>query len=190
MAKQITGLDLVTLASKNEGMARTACIKAVQDNGGDTPEVRAAYIIGRLSHSLGYSVGDARLCLDKAGATAKLDGPKRTEKEEKAYGAARVAWDSIKRAAGLAASPTKSKARNGKGKVARVDTVAPDEVTFPSPPKVQAEKSIGAHAMALSAHMRKFRSLNSASFKGDDGSALASAYDAFIASVEAVCVKK
>jgi hypothetical protein len=194
----MSNLNAVTKAAINEGKSRANVCTAVLAAGGDTPEVRAAYIIGRMVVSLGYSEGDARLCLDKAGSGAKGDAPKRDDKEEKAYGAARVSWDSVKRACGIAASVSKSAKKKGARAGALTApktgqdagaTDAPLSIPALAVPKVKGVEGIGAYAMTLAANVRKFRSTNAASFTGDDGAFYRDTFDAFIASIEARNVK-
>lgn len=186
--------NAITKAAQNEGKAR-AVVVALVKSAGDTPEVRAAYILGRMAHSLGVNAGDARLCLDKKGYGAKTDAPARTETEEKAYGAARVAWDSVKRAAGIAASPKKSGARKGAltpkgtGQDAKAND-APVSIAALSVPRAKGVEGVQAYAMLLCGNIRKFQSTNSAAFTGDDGAFYRDTLTAFVAAVEGRAVKK
>ena len=189
MANTVTLLGAVTKCAANEGKARDQVVAAIHAAGDDTPEVRTAYIVGRLMATLSIGEVDARAILDKAGVNAKGDDkPKRTEVQERAYGAARFAWDSVKRAAGIAPEPKKSGARKAAATV-RDTSGAP--VTIPSlvVPKVKAVADIATYAMALCANVRKFRSVNAAVFKGDDGAAYRDAMDDFVRRIEAVAVK-
>jgi len=185
----LSALALVTKSAVSEGKSRDAVILAVKNAGGDTPEVRLAYIVGRMMVSLGIGETDARACLDKKGNGAKTDGPTRTEKEERAYGAARVAWDSIKRAAGIAASPKKSEAKR---KPVTVHDQSNAPITIPAlvVPRVKGVPDIATYALALCANLRKFRSVNSKVFTGDDGAFYRDEFDGFIARVEARAIKR
>lgn len=193
----MTNLVAITKAAANEGKVRDVVVALVKE-AGDTLDVRAAYITGRMMQSLNIGADTARITLDKAGVASKGDAPKRTEKEEKAYGAARVAWDSVKRAAGIAASASKSAKKKGaragaltpsKTGVDAKATDAPLSIPALATPKVKGVDGIGAYALTLCGNIRKFRSLNSAAFTGDDGAFYRDTLDAFVASIEARAVK-
>lgn len=110
-------LALVAPAAFNEGLSRAQVISVVQGAIGKSrsekrfAEVRARYIIGRMAASIKSNaepklrIAAAEVAFNSAGADSKAKLAKgkrrRTSEEQDAYNAARVAWSSVLKGAGI-----------------------------------------------------------------------------------------
>jgi len=152
----------------NEGKAVTlkaACISAYKDAGTETPALRAAAINGFMVGYLALKGADA---LAKAAAIAAKKGAgskaiataRRTEKQDKAYDAARKALQRVRDKAGVEASDARGKTSQKGAQAARKATAekpAPkaDKTATHATPKVNGDMLAAFIRAAIDANLPK-----------------------------------
>ena len=183
-------LSTITSAARNEyksrGIVVTLCTEARIANI-DPFDIRNAYIRGRMMVALGASEAEAGkvMALKVNEKDKPQDDQHRTIAQEKAYGAARVAWSTVMRDAGF---PVK-KAKARKARPANTSNT-PVTVSAMVIPKTVNAVQVGQWMHLISASLTKFEAKNSGAFIGDDGAKYRDAIHAFVASVKSVHVEE
>jgi hypothetical protein len=103
---EINALQRVYECAREQDDSERNAIAAVITAGGIQDVVRREYILGRMANTLDCDRVNAERVLDAKGANSK-DAERRTEIQEKAYGAARVAWSGLIKKAGLTSTETR-----------------------------------------------------------------------------------
>ena len=187
-SKTVTALSRIFSAARSEANATHAIVllvKQAHNEKASLADIRTEYVAGILAAQLELTAPVARRLLILKGwkkGEAVADD-QRNEKQEVAYGTARVYWARVMRAAGIAAAPAKAAAK----------TKAPDETKASAPitisalviPKAQNVANVLQYAALLSANMGKFLAKNSAAFTGDEGAKVRDAMTGYIAAIKA-----
>jgi hypothetical protein len=155
---ELNALNHVFVTARNQGESDFLAIDAVIAAGGLQDVVRREYILGRLAASLDMDHANAEQVLDMKGANSKSD-ERRTESQEKAYGASRTAWSALIKKAGLVSTDKRGGA-NQKTPPAKLPPASVSLEVIQTPPCGTREQVLGfLHTMATV--LGKFESRNS-----------------------------
>ena len=194
--KTVTALSRIFSAARSEANATHAIVllvKQAHNEKASLADIRTEYVAGILAAQLELTAPVARRLLILKGwkkGEAVADD-QRNEKQEVAYGTARVYWARVMRAAGIAAAPAKSDANKGKTKASdETKSNAPVTVSAMVIPKTVNAVQVGQWMHLISASLTKFEAKNSGAFIGDDGAKYRDAIHAFVASVKNVHVEE
>lgn len=169
-------LGNVAASALNEGTARNVAIAAIKAAGGNDPLVRREYIAGRIGaglRRLGSNLPDKELIasgyaiIDMAGKDAAkvADGQsRRSPEQERLYGAARVAWASVMRDAGIGANKAKDTSKSRKARHGSNDNskakAKPVNLRQALSPKVADGPKAVAHVSMAAAALLSFSNRN------------------------------
>lgn len=180
-------LQLVTnaafAAAKSTHMLKSVFIAA----GGNQDAPRQALIVGRLMFALSYTQEKALLVLGKSGAKSNVAADdKRTEKEEKAYGAARVYLSARLKEWGLSTTSTQ-----GGDRTKDDSKMSTEKLVMAKAPKVETVAELSAYASAYAKAGYDFFLLNKAhsAVISTHGSELMGAFADFVNSIAEINAK-
>lgn len=148
----------------NEGKAVTlkaACVSAYKDAGTETPALKAAaingFMVGYLALTGADALAKAAAIVAKKGVGAKaIASARRTEKQERAYTAARKALQRIRDAAGVEASDARGKEGQKGAQAARKATAKkPAQVKEIAPSVIAPSRYIELKAAEMVAFAKK-----------------------------------
>lgn len=111
----------ISTTARVQGLARNMATNekgliAIVKETGDTPEIRAAFVVGYVAGRMAISDKAATDMIAKAGPTAKSDTVKRTEDEHTLIRSAARAFNRLLEKAGVKAADARGGANNAKGK--------------------------------------------------------------------------